>query len=245
MKSFFVFLFSAAVILILVFGHGHYNQKINHTTKAAELSLSKEEISWKGTNWYAIGDSITYANKYQPLVQRSLGIKSVVTDAVPGETIRTMANRITAQNLQQIDLITVFGGTNDYANKTVLGTIHDAKTKNTFYGNLKYDIEKILADKQKNATVVFFTPLKRGAFKKQVVYPKPNAAGFKLEDYVDAEKKVCKLYSIPVIDLFNESGIEAKNLKQYTIDNLHPNDAGHRLLANVIIKELTAIKAKS
>lgn len=245
MKSFFVFLFSVAAILVLVFGQFHYNQSIQHSAKAAKLSLTNEKSSWKGCNWYAIGDSITYADKYQPLVQKGLGLNVVVTDAIPGETIRTMTNHITAQKLKNIDLITVFGGTNDYASKRILGTIRDDKTKNTFYGHLKYNIEKILANKSKNAKVVFFTPLKRGTYKKQVVYPKPNAAGFRLEDYVEAEKKVCKLYAIPVIDLFHESGIEKKNLKRYTIDNLHPNDAGHKLIANVIIRELKMLKAKS
>jgi hypothetical protein len=240
MKYSAVVLLSIFAIFILIFGYFQSQEK----TKMAFAEKKPTNSTWENKNWLAIGDSITYANKYQPLVQSSLKIKSVQTDAVPGQPIKPMADNITAESLKNIDLITVFGGTNDYGSNKVLGTIKDDKNQDTFYGNLKNVIEKINANKPKKATVVFFTPLKRGAFKNQPVYPNPNLSGSKLDDYVNAEKQVCKLYSIPVIDLFHKSGLEVDNLPKYTIDNLHPNDEGHKMISKVITQELKKLAAK-
>jgi hypothetical protein len=233
MKYFTVVLLCIFAIFLLMFGYSKYQEKTKINVASADI-----DSMWKNKNWLAIGDSITYANKYQPLVQSGLKIKSVQTDAVPGRPVKPMADNLTPDSLKNIDLITVFGGTNDYGSNKILGTIKDDKNQDTFYGNLKNVIEKINAHKPKKATVVFFTPLKRGAFKNQPVYPNPNLSGYKLDDYVNAEKQVCKLYSIPVIDLFHKSGLEVDNLSKYTVDNLHPNDRGHQMIAKIMIKEL-------
>jgi lysophospholipase L1-like esterase len=225
-----------------MFGRSNYQEKIRMNVASAQKEQA--DTMWKNKNWLAIGDSITYANKYQPLVQNALKIKSVQTDAVPGRPIKLMADNLTTERLKNIDLITIFGGTNDYGSNKNLGTIKDDKSQDTFYGNLKNIIEKIIANKPEKATVVFFTPLKRGVFKNQPVYPNANSSGFKLDDYVNAEKQVCKLYSIPVIDLFHKSGLEVDNLSKFTIDNLHPNDEGHKKISNVMIKELKKVAAR-
>jgi lysophospholipase L1-like esterase len=44
------------------------------------------------------------------------------------------------------------------------------------------------------------------------------------------------------VDLFSKSGIDSNNLKQFTADNLHPNDAGYQMISKVIIDDLKAIK---
>jgi hypothetical protein len=230
--KYLMWVLSISTIFLLFLGHFQYQKKMHYQTAAAH------NAEWENKNWLAIGDSITFANKYQPHVQRGLGLKSVQTDAIPGQPVKPMADHITAETLKNIDLITVFGGTNDYGSSKQLGTINDAKNEDTFYGNLKHVIEKINANKREEAKVVFFTPLKRGVFKNQPVYPGPNKSGHKLEDYVEAEKQVCKLYSIPVIDLFSKSGLKVNNLSKYTTDQLHPNDEGYQKIANVMIKEL-------
>lgn len=243
MKYLSVLLVAFCTVLLLVFGQNEFMQDLNNTTKSAKAVPRMESVtSWANKNWYAIGDSITYANKYQQLVKNRLGMNWVKTDAVPGRPVLRMADNITADSLRNIDLITVFGGTNDYGSNKPLGTIHDSQNKDTFYGNLEYLVEKISENKEKSATVVFMTPLIRGQFKNQPIYPNPNFAGYTLEDYVKAEKQVCKKYSIPVIDLFHKSGISRKNLELFTLDNLHPNDAGHEMIAKVIIKELKHLK---
>jgi lysophospholipase L1-like esterase len=62
-------------------------------------------------------------------------------------------------------------------------------------------------------------------------------AAHPLCDYVKAIREVCEYYSIPVLDLYKESGM-ACNVREYcdlyAPDGLHPNDAGHAILAHKI-----------
>ncbi len=235
MKAFSIFTIMVAAVTMLVFAALQQHVRINRTT-ATGLS------NWEGRNWYAIGDSITYANQYQKIVKHALGMKSVTTDAIPGQSIRTMADRVTKETLKQIDLITVFGGTNDYGRNTPLGMPDDSPESPTFYGYVKKTIEKLNAVKPNKANLVFITPLKRGSFKNQPVYPGANQTGARLEDYVSAIEAVCAENQIPVIDLFHHSGLEPGNLTKYTKDNLHPNAAGYRKLSKVVVTRLKVLK---
>ena len=64
-----------------------------------------------------------------------------------------------------------------------------------------------------------------------------NAQNHTLKDYVDAMKDVCERYSIPVIDLFNTSGLNPslQAVKDaYMPDGLHPNAVGHKMIANIM-----------
>ncbi len=59
-----------------------------------------------------------------------------------------------------------------------------------------------------------------------------------LEGYVEIEKKVAKYYSIPVLDLFSISGLQPKVQtihERFMPDGLHPNDDGHRIIADRLV----------
>ena len=65
-----------------------------------------------------------------------------------------------------------------------------------------------------------------------------------LADYVEAIRQVAEYYAIPVLDLWRVSGIQPKVdiLKEkYMPDGLHPNDAGHELIANKLIGFLNTL----
>jgi lysophospholipase L1-like esterase len=252
MKKAVLIVAMVAALFVLVYGHKHYQQRLNNTAEAATISVEKGQQQqkqvvaaaspWENKNWYAIGDSLTSNNKYQNLVKNSLLLKSVQTDASPSQQMKTMANGVTKDKLKDINLITVFGGTNDYGNSRALGKQSDDKSKDTFYGDLQFVISKLSNLKNKDAKIVFFTPLIRGDVKGQPQYPKKNSAGYKLEDYVQAIKDVCKQHSIPVVDLFTESGLSKNNLKTYTTDQLNLNDAGYEMVSKVMAKDLATVQ---
>jgi len=239
-----------ATIGVVVFGKIRDKEVINQNKAAAEQiknqlknetqNQDKNVISlhkYEGKKWLAIGDSITYNDQYQGKVVQLCKISKVTTDAVPGQKLGTMADRLTKENLAGIDLITIFGGTNDYGGNKLLGTKEDDKTIDKFYGNIRKVIDKIQS-LNSSAKIVFITPLKRGRFENQPVYPESNKAGNKLEQYIQAIKYVCGEKSIQVIDLFNDSGINENSLSQYTTDNLNPNTAGYEKISQVIANEL-------
>lgn len=196
---------------------------------------------WKDKRWLAIGDNITAKQSYQSKVKLSCSMGSVTSDANTGRVMGDMANNITTDKLKDIDIVTVFAGTSDYSLDTKLGTKSDDENSNTFYGNVHKVIKKLIASR-KDITIVFFTPLKRGAYKTYPVYPNANNAGVKLDDYAKAIKEVCAEYNIPVLDLLNESGIDEKNIKNYTVDNLHLNQAGASKVTKVISDYFKKIK---
>jgi lysophospholipase L1-like esterase len=55
-----------------------------------------------------------------------------------------------------------------------------------------------------------------------------------LSAYVQIIREVAEYYSLPVLDLWSVSGIQPRVeviKKTYCPDGLHPNDAGHALIA--------------
>lgn len=132
------------------------------------------------------------------------------------------------------DAVVVFGGTNDFGHgQAPLGNMED-RDKRTFYGALHCLITALIT-KYCGKEIVFITPLHRhnedgrGAWKPDGVVQHP------LKDYVYAVKEVCEYYSVPVLDLFacgELSGSTPEWYKKYMPDGLHPNDEGHKIIAN-------------
>ncbi len=136
------------------------------------------------------------------------------------------------------DVILIFGGTNDYAreNPTPLGDL-TSLDEHTFYGALKILYNKVISA-HPEAVVVAVTPLHR---EKEKNY---GLEGLELLDYVNAVREVASLYSIPVIDLWNNSGIQAQNLEimnLYLRDGLHPTPKGAERIAQRISAFLKAL----
>ena len=131
------------------------------------------------------------------------------------------------------DIIVVFGGTNDFGHGDApLGTMED-RTPFTFYGACHTLCQKLI-EKFPEALIVFMTPLHR------LEEDNINGDGSKvpmgnLKVYINILKEVLEFYSIPTLDLWACSGIQPKvdTIKEkYCPDGLHPNDAGHKLIAD-------------
>jgi len=210
--------------------YGYYINQATETVSKRVDRLTTRQRRWQGKKMIVEGDSITAFENYQYKVQEQCEIATVISDGIPGQQLGTMADRLTLGDLADVDLITFWGGTNDYGGGKTVGTISDARTVDTFYGNVKKIIHTVLTLKP-SIQMAFFTPLKRGAFESQPVYPAANGAGYFLYQYVNAIKEVCELYSIPVLDLYSEGGLNEYTLSTYTVDNLHPNEAGFVMLS--------------
>ncbi len=136
------------------------------------------------------------------------------------------------------DLIVVFGGTNDYGHgKDPFGEGEDESHIDTFTGAVNY-VMKAVRGVYPGVPCVFMTPMKRfcGGLK--------NTAGRTLEDYADYIVKAGKKNNIPVLDLYHELGIDPdikEDFEKYTIDGLHPNDAGHAVVAEKLYEFLVTL----
>lgn len=226
---------------------GEGNIKISGST-----SGSTGYSCWENKTYVAVGDSITAGSGttriYYNILKDLLGFSKVTGMGVAGSCVSVKSNYGTSNSpltsrynkIPEADLITIFMGTNDYGHNTPMGTIDDT-TDVSFYGALNIIIPGIM-ESHPNSRLVWITPTHRDGFGSGFTHDWiPNGAGKTLKDYVDAIKEVCARYSVPVIDLFNISGLHpsiASMKTSYMPDGLHPNANGHDRMAGYISKFL-------
>lgn len=140
------------------------------------------------------------------------------------------------------DIVVVFGGTNDFGHGDApLGTMSD-RTPYTFYGAL-HCLYTALTEKYPDVPVVILTPLHRLNEDSPKGDNKPEPVGT-LKEYVNIIREVAEYYSLPVLDLFKESGLQPKIpviQQKYVPDGLHPNDDGNAILAHKIARFLETL----
>lgn len=210
---------------------------------------------WVNKIWNVVGDSITEHN-----ARTTKNYQDYIYDRVTGLTVNNYGvsgtgwftpsgsggtnqifNRIAAMN-STADLITVFAGTNDVASvgkSFVLGVYGDTDQNASFYGAVDYTIKQLVI-KYPTKMIAVFTPLQRDVA--STTYGTVTEAN--MIAVADAIIKVAGKYSIPVLDLYRFGNMYAwdTNFKTAKMpDGLHPNDAGHVLLADKILSFLNAL----
>lgn len=196
-------------------GQDNYNCKINCLGDSITAGYNNNEISYVDY----LSDKFNTVRKYG-MSGTSISKQESVTDSFL-ERYEAMDN--------DADVILVMGGTNDFALNVPLGDFNSENTYN-FYGAMK-TLVKGLLEKYPDKKIFFVTELDR------VI--DSNGIGVLYTDYLTAIKEVCRYYAIPVLDLNSNLGFNAKNTKQaelYLPDYLHPNNEGHKIIANKIEK---------
>lgn len=141
------------------------------------------------------------------------------------------------------DIVVVFGGTNDFGHGDAPFGCMEDRTADTFYGACHMLIRHLL-ERYPAAQLVFMTPLHRCSEDQDDVNEMGVRAQGKLVRYVDAIIEVCGWYGVPVLDLFRTCQIQPRVpviRERYMPDGLHPNDAGHRILASRLISFLKTL----
>lgn len=136
------------------------------------------------------------------------------------------------------DYVVVFGGSNDFdGGDAPLGTIED-RTLETFYGAL-FDLFERLKAKYPNATIIAVTPVHRIEEKNPI-----NKVGCERKGgmavYADAIIQVAEKFGIKVVDAFREWEMNPlfseQKEKYFSADGVHPNDNGHRFIAEKLVE---------
>lgn len=140
------------------------------------------------------------------------------------------------------DYAVVFGGTNDFGHGDApLGTFGD-KTADTFYGGL-YELYEKLYRKYPAARIIVITPLHRLS-EDELINENGMMRTGAFIDYVNAVREVAQKFSLPVLDLYANSNIlpqAEQNRVLYMPDGLHPSDAGHRRIAEMLYRFIQTI----
>lgn len=215
----------------------------------------------KGTKINFLGDSITEGagasapeNKFTMLIEREyeaicqnygIGGTRIAKQHTPSDNPifdNDFCSRVADMDADA-DIVAVFGGTNDFGHGDApMGSMSD-RTPDTFYGAL-HTLYISLLEKYSESPIVVMTPLHRlNEDNPRGDGNKPRDVG-NLKTYVDVIREVAEYYSLPVLDLYKESGLQPKVPiinEKYFADGLHPNDEGHKVIAKKIASFLQTL----
>lgn len=215
-----------------------------------------------------LGDSITEGygvsdkenNRYDNILKRECELKATYNYGIGGTRLAHQTKPSEkprhdlcfcgrAYNLEpSADLIVVYGGVNDYLHGDApVGQMGD-RTPATFCGAVWW-LMNFLKTQYKDKPLVFMTPARYcGKGEKSDLLPHPHPC--KLPDakpllfYVETIKETAKQFDIPVLDLYHNLGIDPHNEEQrlaLTVDGLHFNDDGHKIIAAKLKEFLEAL----
>ena len=206
------------------------------------MNIQSKKVGFLGDSITEGVGSTTVDNIYHQVLKNSCGLATAVNYGISGTRIAKQTNPSEDSSYDKfflsrvddmeadLDIVVVFGGTNDYGHgDAAFGNFSDRR-EDTFYGALHLLSQKLI-DKYPQSLIIYITPLHRFDEMEYIVKPDREC---RLLDYVNAICEVARFYSIPVLDLYAVSGmnpaINAQNNMFYT-DGLHPSDMGHRRIA--------------
>lgn len=205
------------------------------------------ESRLKGHTMGVIGDSLSDRSRgvtqWFDWIASRVGGMNLSLDCVSGRRLMQFPSDGLSN---QCDIICVFGGTNDFNSTQKLGTLDTANTdgKTTFYGAV-YTLATELMTNYPKSVIIFITPLSSApaynSAENYKWYEYPSMGGHSMKDFCDAIKEVCCYLHIPVVDLFENSGLnynyDTDNI-YFVSDKLHLTDAGQKAISYVIEKKI-------
>lgn len=200
-----------------------------------ELNLKNPLYNKK---WTVIGDSLSAESTLAPAKSYVDYISEkndmIVTNlAVGGSGYMRSANNFVVQSGQvtnDADIVTVFGSWNDFPDMyNAVGQLGDTGT-DTLYGCVYNTLNNIITNAP-NSKIGVILPTPWG------IYSYFNATSYtwstKIPEYLNAIKETCKIFGIPVLDLYYNSELKpwiSSFQQEYYKpdgDTVHPNTLGH------------------
>lgn len=151
----------------------------------------------------------------------------------------------------------------DIKEEQVMAGIHEPKhmvtrkrmypimDKSTYRGRINIALDK-LKRTYPTKQIVLLTPIHRAGFYRNEKNWQPteeyyNLCGEPFQRYVESVKEAGNIWAVPVIDLNSLCGLFPM-MDEYTtyfkdkeVDRLHPNDAGHRRMAQTLLYQLSTL----
>ena len=208
-------------------------------TEGAGVSIKSNRYDNKLKEMYGLSDIYNYG----------IGGSRLAHQSVPSDNPRMdlcFCGRAYNMN-KHADIVVVYGGVNDYIHgDAYFGEMSDT-TPITFCGAVYY-LMNYLKERYAEKTIVFMTPAHcnyKGVSDKQASprpIKKPDAKP--LQAYVDVIKARGEELGIPVLDLFENLGLDPNDedvKANFTVDGLHFNDEGHTYIAKALGKFLSEL----
>lgn len=211
-----------------------------------------------------LGDSITEGvgveecleKRYDNVIKEKCGLKAANNYGISGTRLAYQSKPSDTPSFdlyfcgraiymdKNADIIVVYGGVNDYQHgDAYFGKIGDT-TPETYCGAVDL-LMRELNELYPNAKKVFMTPARMQYDNTDDEKPStreckaPDAKP--LAEYGEVIKVTAEKYGINVLDLYNRLPINPRNAadkEKYTIDGLHFNGEGHKVLAETLMSYL-------
>lgn len=195
-----------------------------------------------------LGDSITATvlgmKKFDEYTNELIGINFINSGyagskfaLIPGHepyNTHSFFTKSTTVDISTSDYVFILYGVNDFNASTPIGS--ESTDEYTVCGALYKGIANLYS-RNPNLKILGATPFFFFTHDGTTEFNpdnRSNEAGLKMIDYVNAIKRIYNLFHIPVLDIWNEGGINAWNHHVYLPDMLHPNEEAHRLVAGKI-----------
>lgn len=192
-------------------------------------TLTAKFNGWNLHN-YAIGGT-GYVSKNPSTGNNKQNIREVV------------AELCAAHKFQEMELVTLFGGCNDWKYNLPLGSMaDDIASGGTLYSNMRWCINAIMQDNP-HIKIVVISPVNCCRYGDAdtnwgMGYAFPNNGT--LEDIFRAEQEVCAYYGIEFIDMLHSSVINRLNIEAVLPDGAHPTVECHRAMAYELSRKIMA-----
>ncbi|WP_447505830.1 SGNH/GDSL hydrolase family protein [Acinetobacter pittii] len=239
-----------------------------------ERKLDKKK--WQDKNVVTFGDSITYYDGRQfggghlESGQLVVGYQSYMRDVLgcnidnqgrSGWDMTEILNVVNSYDFTNVYAVTLTSGANDHrkdiqvypsgdtpeTTETAPRPIGSTFDTTTFAGAMQSAIEKII-NSNKDIKIFLITPIRGWYYESGTSdVPGPYKGEQLLSvEYVNAIKSIGELYSLPVIDWYNEVGFNDLNKYYYLGDNpqtvkaylLHPNLKGYKKMGGMVTGKL-------
>lgn len=224
-------------------GSLNHNFEFNVTFTGSD-SLMDNPLALRKATFF--GDSITWSYnpiKWANLTANKLGATATL-NAIAGSSFTSSSDRSDsavdrAPSITGQDLVVVWFGINDFHIGRQVGTFKNGDTT-TLFGAVDFVLNTLITNNPA-AKIMVMTPMKQHGYATSVVKPDSftaNSIGLQQIEYVNAIKQVADYYSVPVLDMYAESGMSPFNENQkmqYFRDGLHPNQAGEYRVARKVL----------
>ena len=217
------------------FGKYYLNNNIiieNSTNSSTEISdIFSRFNTLKVTH---IGDSHTQQGYYEKWINNKLHWRAIQRLGQGGSTIAKKADGVDfisryKNTASDSDVITIYGGTNDFGQNIPLENSSN-KLDNTYFKGALREMIEYFSTNYPSKYLFVFTPCNNK--------DSANGLGLYIKDYVNAIIEVCNEYSIPVIDLYNNIQINSKNRSVKTEDGTHLTDETNKQVAQIAITKI-------
>lgn len=235
-------------------------QRTKINSNFTELYDALQIERFQGKKLLVAGDSITEHNvratyNWDQYLRDWLGFGSIHNEAVSGSGLikynfgNPMVTRVNTWPTDA-DYIIIMGNMNDgvYTGGAgvPVGAFTDTyPTNETVYAAAKYIIEKCI-ERIPLAPILWVSSTPRGS-SSDLGLDWGKDGWFMT--YLNAIKEVCYHYSVPFLDLYNESNLrpfnDDHNLEYFSSpttpagDRIHPNEKGQKIIAQKILKKVT------